>query len=160
MHHVLLLRSVLRSRFLLCIRSKPHLVTDKDIKGDLHLHTKATDGANTIEEMARAAIKKGYEYIAITNHTKAVRIAGGLNEKETVRRLFNFMEYCKVGRITTDDTIKILENSERFGMKTQEPSCYFTTGFLNGFLYTTQNKHVKETKCIAVGDPYCEWEFT
>ncbi len=83
----------------------------------------------------------------------------GLREKEVVRRLIDFINYCKVGYAKIDDTIKIYENSERFGMKTKEPSCYFTTGFLNGFFYTVQNQHVKETKCIGVGDPYCEWEF-
>jgi predicted hydrocarbon binding protein len=51
------------------------------------------------------------------------------------------------------------ENCERFGIKTEQPSCYFTTGFLNGFFATVKNQHVKEIKCIAMGDPYCEWEF-
>jgi predicted hydrocarbon binding protein len=43
--------------------------------------------------------------------------------------------------------------------KQEEPTCYFTTGFINGFFSTIRNQHVKETKCIAMGDPYCEWEF-
>ena len=41
----------------------------------------------------------------------------------------------------------------------KELSCYFTTGFPNGFFSAVKNQHVKETKCIAIGDPYCEWEF-
>jgi len=45
-------------------------------------------------------------------------------------------------------------------MRSEKPSCFFTTGFLNGFFSAVKNQHVKETKCIAVGDPYCEWEFT
>jgi len=53
----------------------------------------------------------------------------------------------------------MLQNCESFMMRSEEPSCYFTTGFLNGFFSVIQNQHVKETKCIAVGDPYCEWEF-
>jgi DNA polymerase (family 10) len=60
----------------------PHLVEIKDIKGDLQMHTTATDGANSIEEMATAASKLGYKYIAITDHSKAVRVAGGLNDRE------------------------------------------------------------------------------
>ena len=44
--------------------------------------------------------------------------------------------------------------------KWDEPSCYFTTGFLNGFFSAVKDRHVKETKCIGMGDPYCEWEFT
>ena len=65
----------------------PHLIELKDIKGDLHMHTDATDGMNTIEEMAAAAKKMGYEYIAITDHTKSIRIAGGLTEKEALVHL-------------------------------------------------------------------------
>ena len=65
----------------------PHLIELKDIKGDLHLHTTATDGSNTIEEMAAAAKKIGYAYIAITDHTKSTRVAGGLTEKEALAHL-------------------------------------------------------------------------
>ncbi len=65
----------------------PVLLELKDIRGDLHLHTKATDGSNTIEEMAAAAKKMGYEYIAITDHTKSTRIAGGLTEKEALAHM-------------------------------------------------------------------------
>jgi len=65
----------------------PRLIELKDIKGDLHMHTKATDGANTIEEMAAAAKKMGYEYIAVTDHTKSTRVAGGLTEKEAMAHL-------------------------------------------------------------------------
>lgn len=65
----------------------PKLMELKDIKGDLHMHTKATDGENTIEEMAKAAKNLGYEYILITDHTKSTRVAGGLNEKEMLAHL-------------------------------------------------------------------------
>jgi len=60
----------------------PKLIQFEHMKGDLHMHTKASDGANTIEEMAIAAKKLGYKYIAITDHSKAVKVAGGLNEEE------------------------------------------------------------------------------
>ena len=59
----------------------PRLVELNDIKGDLHTHTKETDGANTLEEMADAAEKLGYEYIANTDHTKSTRIANGKDDK-------------------------------------------------------------------------------
>ena len=65
----------------------PELIELKDIRGDLHLHTDATDGSNTIEEMAAAAKKFGYEYIAITDHTKSTRVAGGLTEKEALAHM-------------------------------------------------------------------------
>lgn len=59
----------------------PRLVELKDIHGDMHTHTIETDGTNTIEEMAQAAINMGYEYMAITNHTKSLAVARGMDEK-------------------------------------------------------------------------------
>lgn len=59
----------------------PHLLGLKDIKGDLQMHTTASDGKNSIEEMAEAARELGYHYIAITDHSKAVTVANGLDEK-------------------------------------------------------------------------------
>jgi DNA polymerase (family 10) len=59
----------------------PHLVALKDIKGDLQMHSTASDGKNSIEEMAEAARELGHEYIAITDHSKAVTVANGLDEK-------------------------------------------------------------------------------
>jgi DNA polymerase (family X) len=60
----------------------PDLVQLADIKGDLHVHTRKSDGYNTIEEMARQAEKLGYEYLAITEHSKRVTVAGGLTAAE------------------------------------------------------------------------------
>jgi len=59
----------------------PRLVTVEDMRGDLHSHTKASDGMNTLEEMAAAAKALGYEYLAITDHSQHVTIANGLDEK-------------------------------------------------------------------------------
>src|SRR2546426_8313219 len=59
----------------------PHLVTLKDMKGDLQMHSTASDGKNSIEEMAEAARELGHQYIAITDHSKAVTVANGLDEK-------------------------------------------------------------------------------
>ncbi|OFV90207.1 MAG: DNA polymerase III [Acidobacteria bacterium RIFCSPLOWO2_12_FULL_65_11] len=58
----------------------PSLVEIGDIRGDLQMHTDATDGRNTLAEMVAACEARGYEYIAITDHTKAVRVAGGLTK--------------------------------------------------------------------------------
>jgi DNA polymerase (family X) len=56
----------------------PHLVEVGDMRGDLQMHTTYTDGKATVAQMARACAARGYEYMAITDHTKAVRVAGGL----------------------------------------------------------------------------------
>jgi DNA polymerase (family 10) len=60
----------------------PRLVEMGDLKGDLHLHTRLTDGASTIAEMVRAAADRGYAYMAITDHSQALGITGGLREDE------------------------------------------------------------------------------
>ena len=62
----------------------PKLVEQSDIRGDLHMHTTATDGRATLEEMAEAARALGYEYIAITDHSKAIAMAFGLDEQRVV----------------------------------------------------------------------------
>jgi DNA polymerase (family 10) len=57
----------------------PELIALEDIHGDLQVHSNWTDGKNTIEDMARACKERGYQYWAITDHSKAVRVAGGLS---------------------------------------------------------------------------------
>lgn len=59
----------------------PQLVQEKDIVGDLHMHTTATDGKNTIEEMAEEARSRGLKYIVITDHSQRVAMANGLDGK-------------------------------------------------------------------------------
>jgi predicted hydrocarbon binding protein len=86
-------------------------------------------------------------------------IDAGMGEDEVIRRIIDFMEYCKVGKISMDETIRMKENCESFGLETGEPSCHFTTSFLNGLFSAVKNQHVREITCIAAGDPYCEWEI-
>lgn len=57
----------------------PQLVQLTDLKGDLHAHTKATDGRNTLAEMAGAAKQRGFEYLAITEHSRRLAVAHGLD---------------------------------------------------------------------------------
>jgi DNA polymerase (family 10) len=64
----------------------PELVELADICGDLHCHTKATDGQSSIEQMARAAAERGYAYIAITDHTQRVTMAKGLDAKRLAQQ--------------------------------------------------------------------------
>ncbi|HLF12496.1 MAG TPA: DNA polymerase/3'-5' exonuclease PolX [Gammaproteobacteria bacterium] len=68
-------------------RELPKLVTLGDLHGDLHCHTNATDGRDTIETMARGAEELGYEYLAISDHTRRLRIANGLDPKRLARQL-------------------------------------------------------------------------
>ena len=64
----------------------PHLIELKDIKGDLHAHSKWSDGRNSIEEMAIAARLRGYSYIAITDHSESLKIAGGLRATDLKKK--------------------------------------------------------------------------
>ena len=67
----------------------PKLVELSDIRGDLQMHTTASDGRSTIEEMAEGAKRLGYRYILITDHSKAVTIANGLDERRAVEHIQN-----------------------------------------------------------------------
>ncbi len=70
-----------------CLAGKlPKLIEQKDIRGDLHMHTTYSDGKHTIEEMAKAAKEMGYEYIAITDHSKRLTVAKGLDEKRVLQQ--------------------------------------------------------------------------
>jgi DNA polymerase (family X) len=68
-------------------RKLPKLVTLADIRGDLQMHTTASDGKNSIEEMGQAAKDLGYDYIALTDHSQAVTVANGLDEKRTMEQI-------------------------------------------------------------------------
>ena len=65
-------------------RTLPRLVTQQDLRGDLHMHTTATDGRADAWTMARAARDTGLEYIAITDHSKALAMANGLDERRAL----------------------------------------------------------------------------
>ncbi len=65
----------------------PNLIRREDIRGDLQMHTTASDGRNSIEEMAEAARELGHQYIALTDHSKAVTVANGLDEKRMLEQI-------------------------------------------------------------------------
>ena len=65
----------------------PELITQADLQGDVHMHTVETDGRNTIEEMALAAKERGYKYMAITDHSKNLAFANGLDDKRAVEHI-------------------------------------------------------------------------
>jgi DNA polymerase (family 10) len=65
----------------------PNLITIQDIRGEVHMHTVETDGRNTIEEMAEAAKQRGYQYIAITDHSKNLAMANGLDDKRALQHI-------------------------------------------------------------------------
>jgi len=128
---------------------------------DVHLHVVMhAMGLPHLGERYRMAQRMGG---AISGRQVGERLReAGLSGDEVIRRVLDFMVYCKVGQPAVAETIKIRENCE--SIRTQlftdirDPSCYFTTGFLNGLYFVAKGKHVREVKCLAAGDPYCEWE--
>jgi DNA polymerase (family 10) len=65
----------------------PKLLELGDIRGDLHVHTKRSDGSHTLEELINTARGKGYQYLAVTDHTKGLGIARGLNEEKIMEQM-------------------------------------------------------------------------
>ncbi|MGD2245264.1 MAG: DNA polymerase/3'-5' exonuclease PolX [Candidatus Aminicenantes bacterium] len=94
-------------------RNLPELIVLDDIKGDLHVHTKSTDGHYSLEEMAEAAKKRGYDYIAITDHSQHVKVAKGLNAERLWKQIEQIDQWNKkrgVIRILKSIELDILED--------------------------------------------------
>ncbi len=100
----------------------PDLIALEDLKGDLHAHSKWSDGSNSIEEMALAAKARGYSYIAVTDHSQSLKVAGGLSPADLKKkkreidklnsRLKNFrvlygaeVDIDSVGRLDYSDSV-------------------------------------------------------
>jgi len=85
----------------------------------------------------------------------------GIDGNEAINLVIDFINHCNAGNATVGETLRIRENCEALRTKLfttiSEPSCFFTTGFLNGLFSAVKNRHVRETRCIVAGDPYCEW---
>jgi DNA polymerase (family X) len=91
------------------------LVDISDIKGDLHLHTTRTDGKMSIEEVIDSAVEKGYRYIAVTDHSKLVRIANGMDGKQLLKHVDNIREIARKHRnmhVLAGVEVDILKNGE------------------------------------------------
>jgi len=73
----------------------PHLITRNDIQGDLHVHSEWSDGAESIEEIARAAKRMGYKYIVISDHSQSTKIAGGLSTVDIEKEIAQIKQVNK-----------------------------------------------------------------
>ena len=140
------------------------LVNRPKLGSDVHLHVvlHGMGFLNLVGERYRRAQMMGAARSAKIIGERLIE--AGLSGDEALKRVIDFMNYCKVGQVTLGETVRIRENCE--SLRTTlfkhrpEPSCFFTTGFLNGLFSAVKNQHVREIKCIAAGDPYCEWEIT
>ena len=155
------------------LEGKPLVETRPQLGSDVYIHAvwHAMGGENITamggiwSERYRMALRMGGVKAGkeIGEHLMDVGIA----EEEATKRILHLFEHCKVGKVMADETIRMRESCEslwtkfykRDFYKWDEPLCFFTTGFLNGFFSAVKNQHVKETKCVGLGDPYCDWEF-
>src|SRR5882724_2443154 len=78
-------------------RKLPNLVEQSQIRGDLHMHTTESDGRATLEEMVEACRERGYEYVAITDHSKALAMANGMDEKRAIEFAHRIREMDQSG---------------------------------------------------------------
>ncbi len=91
----------------------PDLIEVSDIRGDLHCHTSASDGHDSLEAMAEAAAERGYEYLAITDHSKHVTVAHGLDEgrlRRQIRAIDRLNEKLDGLRLLKSAEVDILED--------------------------------------------------
>ena len=85
----------------------PKLIELKEIKGDTHVHTRWSDGANTVREVVIAAREKGYEYIGICDHSQSLKVAGGVSKENFFQRI---EEIRKIDQEITE--VKVLAGAE------------------------------------------------
>jgi len=93
----------------------PKLIERSDVKGDLQMHTTASDGKHSIEEMAETALGLGHEYIAITDHSKSVTIANGLDERRAAAHIKKLRAANDLGlgiRVLAGSEVDILKDGE------------------------------------------------
>jgi len=142
----------------------PHLVQHSDIRGDLHLHTYASDGAMTLEEAALTVADLGYEYLGISDHTKALGVASGLNEEQ----LLNQAEQIAAFNDSHPDAVRLLSGCEvnilADGRPDIEPEVLEQMDFVIGSVHTalgqSQEKMterllaaIKDDNIDAIGHP-------
>ncbi len=137
------------------VKKLPVLLPYKAVKGDLQIHTKWSDGDNTISEMALKAEKMGYKYIAITDHSKSQHQAHGMKEK----RLFSYLK--EIEKVQKKRRIRILKGCEvdilsdgslDFSNKILKKLDYVLGGVHSGFKSSKQKMTARLLK--AMDNPY------
>jgi predicted hydrocarbon binding protein/KaiC/GvpD/RAD55 family RecA-like ATPase len=151
------------------LHGTPLVAPRAKLGSDVYIHPVShTMGGENIPAMARVWSERYQMAMRMGGAKVGKEVAehlmeAGVREDEAVHRVLHLLEHCKVGTIKFGETIRIRENCENALTKVmqllKEPSCFFTTGFLNGVFAALKNQHVTEMRCIAMGDPYCEWEF-
>jgi len=123
----------------------PHLVTLMDIRGDVHVHTSESDGRASLAEMAQAAKERGYAYLAITDHSKRVTVARGLDANRLARQI------DEIARLNeTLSGFAVLSSVEVDISKTEASIC--RTAFSEGSILRSP-RCIRPSACRATGRP-------
>ena len=134
-------------------KSVPRLVKEKDILGDLHMHTTATDGKNSIEEMAQAARDRGLMYVAITDHSKRVTMANGLDGK---RASAQWKKIDKLNEVATDDFLILkgieCDIQEKGGMDLSDRTLA-KADFVIASVHYGQKQSAQQITCLLYTSP-------
>ena len=134
----------------------PRLIEESDIRGDLHVHSNWSDGGSSIEDMARAAIALGREYIALTDHSKSLRIARGLDEarvaqqREVIRALNERLAPFRILQGTEMDI-------KRDGRLDYEDETLASLDYVSASVHSgmKQQRDVMTARILrAIGNPY------
>ncbi len=142
----------------------PKLVKLQDIKGDLHMHTTYTDGANKPEDMIKAAIAHGYQYVAITDHSKSTYVAGGLTEAQLKKYIAELTKlkkkYARKIRVLIGSEVDILaDGSMDYNTSVLKQLDWVVGSLHRGFKSTAKQNTERVIKAIshpqvnAIGHP-------
>src|SRR5437868_14627561 len=143
----------IRRQFLTLTEAKAVLVRRpswlRAVRGDLQMHTAWSDGEASISQMAEAAIERGYEYIAITDHTKGLKIAGGINE-EQLRRQGNEIAELNAQLGSGDPKFSVLRSVEMNlnpqGEGDMEQDCLSSLDIVLGCFHSALRKKEDQTE--------------
>jgi putative hydrolase len=116
----------------------------KCIKGDLQMHTNWSDGEGTIAEMSAAAVDRNYQYIAITDHTKGLKIAGGINEEQVEQQGREIAVINERGRIAVLRSVEM--NLNPHGKGDMDPDCLRKLDLVLGCFHSSLRKTDDQTE--------------
>jgi DNA polymerase (family X) len=136
----------------------PKLVERADIKGDLQMHSTESDGKNTLEEMAAAAKQLGHEYIAMTDHSKNVTVANGLDEKRMAEHIKKMHAVSDSGigiRVLAGSEVDILKDGELDYSDEILAQLDVVVCSIHSY-FNLERAEMTERMLAAIENPYCQ----
>jgi len=143
-----------RGEIELALKKKvPSIIPYGCIKGEFHMHTKASDGSNTIDEMVMAAKKLGYKYLGISDHSKSLRVANGLNERRLDKHIKAIKKADKKHsgiKVLAGSEVEILKNGKLdYSNKTLEKLDYVIGAVHSGWKSTQAQMTKRILKALS-----------